>query len=211
MAAGKSTRKLVRLTRAALTKAIHRTRYEDRLFAGDDALFKRLAGSVQVYGEYGVGRSTVWMFENTSATILGVDTSVAWITEVVGQVGRDPRVDLRWVDVGDVAEWGRPTSFAKRANFEAYANSPWDREAEPEVVLIDGRFRVACFLTSLLRARSGTKIIFDDYRPRQNYHVVEECLAPVEFCGRQALFIVPATIDRSAVESMRDLFLYVVD
>ena len=32
-----------------------------------------------------------------------------------------------------------------------------------DCVLVDGRFRVCCFLTSLKNAEQGTRIIFDDY------------------------------------------------
>jgi hypothetical protein len=46
-------------------------------------------------------------------------------------------------------------------------HSPWRRGAvKPDLVLIDGRFRLACFLHPLLAAAPGTPILFDDYTNR---------------------------------------------
>jgi hypothetical protein len=78
-----------------------------------------------------------------------------------------------------------------RHNFVRYTESLWVREEKPDVVLIDGRFRVCGFLTSLMYANAGTIIIFDDYVCRPHYHIVEEFLEPDHFCGRQCIFKVP--------------------
>jgi hypothetical protein len=61
--------------------------------------------------------------------------------------------------------------------------------------MIDGRFRVACFLTSLIYAQPQTVILFDDYEDRPVYHVVEKHLKPVLMAGRMAKFIVPDGVD----------------
>ena len=93
-----------------------------------------------------------------------------------------------WVDVGDVGDWGYPTSFKMRSNYRKYAELFWLTKKRPDLVLIDGRFRVYCFLTSLRFAPVGTKILFDDYINRPFYHVVEEFAPRLDSCGRQALF-----------------------
>ena len=59
---------------------------------------------------------------------------------------------------------------------------------KPDFVLIDGRFRVASFLTSIKFCDDGCKIIFDDYANRPHYHVVEEIIKPIKIFGNQALF-----------------------
>jgi len=80
-------------------------------------------------------------------------------------------------------------------------------------VLIDGRFRVACFLTSILHAEPPCRILFDDYRKKERYHVVERILSPVDFCGRQALFEVPPRdqLDTGLASTLLDRFAYVMD
>ena len=94
-------------------------------------------------------------------------------------------------DLGVVKAWGRPAGYDLEENFSVYTDWIWLHNEKPDVVLVDGRFRVCSFLTSLLQAESGTKIIFDDYVNRQHYHFVERFISPVAFFGRQALFIVP--------------------
>lgn len=161
------------------------------LFDGDDRMFKSLFDECRTYGEYGCGASTAWVLKNSPARVLAVDTSADWIERIRNWVGPDPRLDLHWVDVGPVLNWGRPASYEKRRNFSDYTDWIWRRGASPDIVLVDGRFRVCCFLTSLKHARPGAKIVFDDYCDRPYYHVVEEFLAPSQTCGRQALFVKP--------------------
>ena len=45
------------------------------LFDGDDSLFKDELSKVGVYGEYGCGKSTKWVLDNTSSKVISVDTS----------------------------------------------------------------------------------------------------------------------------------------
>ena len=83
----------------------------------------------------------------------------------------------------------------------------------PKLVLVDGRFRVCCFLTSLKFAKEGTKIIFDDYIDRPYYHFVEKYLPREMECGRQCLFIVPSKskIDMNELNKDIDSFRNVMD
>lgn len=181
-----------------------------RLFDGDSALFKQVALGAAVYGEYGVGQSTRWVYARTGAAIRAADTSQAWIERTAA--GMDPsRVDLHHVDLGPVGDWGRPTSYARRDRFDDYFEYIWQGERLPDAVLIDGRFRVACFLTSLLRSAPGTKLVFDDYMDRPYYHVVEEILARQEVCGRQALFVTDEAVNRADAQALLEKFRYVMD
>ncbi|HMB09033.1 hypothetical protein [Saliniramus sp.] len=161
------------------------------LFHGNDELFKSLAKDANVYGEYGVGKSTVWIVNNTSAKVIAVDTSEKWINKVTKRTKRRKNIYIHHSDLGDIGFMGRPKNYSRRNFFPDYTNYLWDQEEKPDLILIDGRFRVCCFLTSLKFAEEGAKIIFDDYVNRPHYHVVERYVARTEECGRQALFVVP--------------------
>ena len=183
---------------------------DERLFDGDEASFIKHVSKAKIYAEYGVGQSTDWVYQNTSAKILAVDTSMQWIEKVTADKTA-PRLDVQWVDLGELGDWGWPLTYKQRDNFIQYVKSPWGRSATPDVVLIDGRFRVCCFFTSLLQAAPGTIIVFDDYIVRPHYHIVEELLPPFEWCGRQAIFSVPAEFDRQRALTLADRFLYVMN
>jgi hypothetical protein len=149
------------------------------------ALLERCLASTRVYLEYGAGGSTLLAARHAQA-VHTVDSSQEWIATVRKQVG--PHVALYHCDIGPVGDWGRPTDFSGVLRYHQYATAPWTADPDPDLILIDGRFRVASFLYSLFRARPGTTILFDDYANRPGYHVVERFCAPLEWHGRMALF-----------------------
>ena len=161
------------------------------LFDGDDSLFKDVLKTSKIFGEYGCGSSTEWVSKYTSADIVSVDSSRDWVDKISsGNAAYNKRIKLKHIDLGEVENWGRPISYEKSCNFINYFNWIWNQDILPDTVLIDGRFRVCCFLTSLKYANENTKIIFDDYNNRPYYHVVEKFVKKEQTCGRQALFIV---------------------
>lgn len=183
------------------------------LFDGDDLLFKELGRKCKVYYEYGCGKSTEWMIRSTQAHVFAVDTSFEWISKVrryAGEFAPD-RLNLLHIDVGRLGAWGRPLDYSKRSHFRSYINHFWARAISPDLVLIDGRFRVSCFLMSVRNAERGTKILFDDYVNRPHYHLVEEFVPLVEVCGRQALFEVSKNFNHDSLDNLIDSFAFVMD
>jgi len=189
----------------------YRRKSADFLFDGDDLLFKKLITTSKTYGEYGVGKSTRWVLNNSQASILAVDSSQAWIDVVRTGNETAKRLDIQWIDLGTLGWAGRPVSYEKRDQFWAYIESIWNRDQRPDLVLVDGRFRVACFLYSLATGTPDTHLLFDDYTDRPEYHLVEEFIKPVQTCGRQALFIIPEQLDQQLILATARQFSYVMD
>ena len=186
----------------------------ERLFDGADALFKSLVGSASVYGEYGCGKSSQWALKNSSAQVLSVDTSLDWIEKVRSQTMEYAhRLQIKHVDLGEMGAWGWPLRYRYRDRFWEYTDFLWQQTKLPDVVLVDGRFRVCCFLTSLKYARPGTKILFDDYINRPHYHIVESYVPRVEVWGRQCLFVAPPadSLDMQALDREIANFRHVLD
>jgi hypothetical protein len=74
-------------------------------------------------------------------------------------------------------------------------------------VLIDGRFRAACFLTVLFRATRPVTVYFDDYTDRPGYHDIERYGAPVATFGRMARFdVVPQTLPVADLSFIMDVY-----
>jgi len=191
------------------------------LFDGHDASFKKLVSTCKVYGEYGCGQSTQWVYLNSHAHIYSVDSSLEWAESIINMFPRarednesvTGRLHIHWVDMGKTGNWGRPVSYEKRRNFSDYTDWIWHQNVKPDLVLIDGHFRVACFFTSILYSSPGTQIIFDDYMDRPEYHLVEEFIPKAQMSGRQALFIVPLLNkeERHSIENILEKFRYVMD
>ena len=57
----------------------------------------------------------------------------------------------------------------------------------PDLIFIDGRFRVACFLTALKKIKRRTTVMIDDYRSRIHYHLCSKISKPI-MIGRMAVF-----------------------
>ena len=184
---------------------------KNQLFDGYDQIFKQIISDKTIYGEYGCGKSTIFVMKNYKIPIYSVDTSKFWIDKI--QKENNGLLKIKHIDLGEIGNWGRPKSYKYRNNFLRYINWIWEQKSKPNVILIDGRFRVGCFLTSLKLSDEGTKIIFDDYVAREHYHIVEEFLKPVQSNERQALFIVPnkSTLDIKNIELEINKFSYVMD
>lgn len=189
------------------------TKRRDVLFDGDDELFKKTTAAADVYAEYGCGASTLWVANHTRSRVISVDSSEQWLGAVKQGCRNPDAVTLHFSDVGKVGDWGTPVGYEKRDNFDDYTDWIWKQNLSPDVVLIDGRFRVCSFLTSLLFAKEGTRILFDDYTNRERYHVVELFLRPVQTCGRQALFLVPRkeSLDPQKIREGIRQFRFVLD
>jgi len=180
------------------------------LFDGHDYLFKKNLQNCHIYFEYGVGKSTSYVIKNTKAKIVAVDTDKCWI-ESIDVSKRKNDIKLNWVNLGDLENWGRPKTYSYRNNFIDYIGAVWQFNLKADLILIDGRFRVACFLNSLINAEEGSVIIFDDYTNRPYYHIVEEILPRFDECGRQAVFKVPKQFDINLAKNLLDKFTYVFD
>lgn len=181
------------------------------LFDGDDALFKRIAKTAKGYVEYGCGTSTIWMAENSSAKIQSVDTSHAWAQSTQKLLSRKQDCAITHIDLGPIGAWGRPMGYTHHEKFNDYFFYNWDQAPDAQMVLIDGRFRVACFCASVIRSNPGTHILFDDYANRAYYQVVETIMRPTELCGRQALFIMSDGVDKTRARELLNKFEYVMD
>lgn len=166
------------------------------LFDGDDRMFKNILKNSKKYFEFGCGASTHWVLENTDAQITCVDTSQEWLNTIPD----NERLTKIYVDVGPLKNWGYPINDSMKHNWPNYYKA---FNGDADVILIDGRFRVSCFLNVLNRAKSGTVIIFDDYVNREHYHGVETCIKPNKICGRQAIFIKK---DEVASEELIDIY-----
>ncbi|VXA86099.1 conserved hypothetical protein [Acinetobacter sp. 8I-beige] len=188
---------------------------QSSLFDGEQnaLLFKKYIQDCRVYGEYGCGLSTNYVLKNTNCFVIATDSSSEWVELVEKRANFSKKLDINYIDVGVVGDWGRPIDYKKRENFKDYTDQLWGRNLKPDLVLIDGRFRVACFLTCLLKAPIGTVIIFDDYINRPQYHIVESFACLTEFSGRQAVFIKQALTQDQVVgvQNMLDKFRYVMD
>lgn len=194
-----------------LVRALSQPTQAGSLFRGHDQMFKARLKTSRCYGEYGCGASTIWVAKNCGTKIISVDTSRDWIEKVRTDVADASSPTLVHVDLGELGDWGRPVDYCRRSHIVDYLRAPFTGNDKPDTILIDGRFRVACFLQSILLADAGTVIFFDDYVSRRHFHIVEEYLPVHSTSGDQAQFVVSDSFNRAAVETELQHFMYVMD
>jgi predicted O-linked N-acetylglucosamine transferase (SPINDLY family) len=157
------------------------------------AYVKRLYTQASVILEYGSGGSTLLAANMPEKTVISVENDARWAEDMQGWIANatlpsTPRIYP--VDVGETGKWARPKNARHWKRFHTYPLKVWDEPyfEQPDVILIDGRFRIACFVTAYLRATKPMIVLFDDYVDRPHYHVVERLVKPTEFVGRMARF-----------------------
>jgi Methyltransferase domain len=129
-----------------------------------------LQGNARVF-EYGSGASTVWL-GNRSKQVLSVEHHAGFaqvMRRVVAQTGLTDRVELLEVaaetSANPITRSGRKGE--NHVDYTAYAHSIQQVGGLFDLVVVDGRARVACCLASLPYLAPGGLIVFDDaQRPR---------------------------------------------
>ena len=169
--------------------------------------------SAQVILEYGTGGSTVLGGDLPGRRIFSVESSAEWLGQMRDWFAANPpkaALVLHHGDIGKTRKWGFPADNSQVGRWAAYPVSVWDRAdfSHPDVVLIDGRFRAACFYTTALRITRPVRVLWDDYAERPNYHQVEEMAGPPRMAGRMALFdLTPTPFEPARMAVMITAFL----
>ena len=152
------------------------------------------------YLEYGSGATTVMAGSMGVCHVISTESDPNWLAAVghkLRLLGSPTQVELIHVDIGPTGNWGFPTSEANWRGYPKYPVAGWKHclfyGLTPDIVLIDGRFRVGCFLASLVFGAAGARILFDDYFDRPYYHTVEQFLRPAARHDRAAEFVIADT------------------
>ena len=142
--------------------------------------------------EYGSGGSTV-LAAKLGKTVFSVESDQDWAERMEHHVASiSDAAKVHWADVGPTGTWGVPMKPREFRKISGNALSVWDSPdyVEPDLVLIDGRFRASCLVAVLLRVTRPVTVLFDDYLKRGYYHGVERLARKEETVGRMARFTV---------------------
>lgn len=157
------------------------------------ACLRKAYEAADVILEYGSGGSTVMAADMPGKLIFSVESDRAWAMALQKDLDSVPRRSpaIVWhVDIGPTAEWGRPVDTRHWAKFHHLPMKIWDEPffRHPDVVLVDGRFRPACFAATCLRIDRPVRLLMDDYVGHPVYHTLERIATPVQIVGRMAIF-----------------------
>jgi len=174
----------------------------------------------KAYLEFGSGGSTILAARLGVPSIISVDSSAEWVERVSNEIRREyikyqGSITVLHADIGSTGDWGYPLDTTKITQWPSYYCGAWklalDAGINPDLILVDGRFRVACFLLTLVHAKKGSTILFDDYVGRPEYHSVEILIRPICFHDNMAEFFITEYVDASRIMKLFFDYLYKLD
>jgi hypothetical protein len=149
--------------------------------------------AAEIILEYGSGGSTLLAASLPDKLIFSVESDRSWALALqmqIDQLDLPSPATVHYADIGPTGRWGRPLDDSHWAQYHRYPLRIWSEPffRQPDLILIDGRFRAACLVAACLRSTKPVTVLFDDYTDRPAYHVVEQMVQPVQTVGRMAEF-----------------------
>lgn len=154
------------------------------------------------YLEFGSGGST-YLAAKYGILFITIESDKFFLKALKKKIKADnlfnqKRQFFHHANIGMTSHWGWPVmmfapSNKKLASFRCYSDVPSIhllKKFEPDLVLVDGRFRVACALKALkfMKGKSNWTIVVDDYLGRDSYYIISKFAKLEYFVGRMAIF-----------------------
>jgi hypothetical protein len=191
--------------------------YSFLMTVGEKKLFDKHINDSRNYLEFGMGGSTFHVLLHSKATIYSVDSSSDWINAMreysLVRNMEKKRLSLFYVDTGpSVRGWGYPDAGNAKELFPKYSAGIFSQIDKKviDTVLVDGRFRVACTLQTILNCNGNErlKIMIHDFWDRKEYHIVLKYLDEIGRADRLGVFTIKKQIDLNAIEADYEQYKY---
>jgi hypothetical protein len=134
----------------------------------EEEMFVSAVLGVVFYFEWGAGGSTFRACKNGAGKVVSVESQKMWIEEVkqYEAVKIHPDITFHHIDI-NAGNMGRPENNNKKDNFPTYS-AVIDKYDDIDVVLVDGRFRLACACKAVINGVQS--ILIHDFTSRTHYH-----------------------------------------
>lgn len=171
----------------------------------EQQLFARYLSKAQHYFEFGSGGSTVWAVQQ-GLTVQGIESDPNWVKALQDQLGQQCQVNV--ADIGPTGDWGYPLT-QQTDKFPRYSQAILEHQQPFDLILIDGRFRVACTMAAIQHiakhhTQDSTIIFIHDFWNRPHYHAVLEFLDVIKQVESAGVFRVKNDVSS---EKVADIWL----
>ena len=167
----------------------------------EQALLRAAASGAPAMVEFGCGGSTAILLE-VGQRLLSVDSDAAWLARVAAPQAAaiaGGRLLQHHADIGPLGDWGWPLHPPSAQQAQAYWHAPWQRMPSADLVLVDGRFRIACALAAHARLTPDGLLAIHDYWSRRAYQeALGDFFETIGAAGTMAL-LKPRPVEASAI------------
>ena len=160
--------------------------------------------------EYGSGGSTIYA-SKFCEKIVSVETDFNFY-KFLKKMKRN-NTQLIYINIGKTVGYGVPKNndtFLFEENLcEEYCFMPWKimKKKNPDLIFIDGRYRVASLLFSLINNENEKcQYIFDDYKNRPFYHIIDKYINLIEIYDNTIFFKKKQNIDFKEIHHLIKIY-----
>lgn len=180
------------------------------------SLFEEALSKGSRYLEYGSGGSTLIALRTPSlGKIDSVESDADFIEKhlkpdgLVDENLKSGRLRFLIPRIGKLGAWGHPVDREAEHLYPNYALCPWFDRAKPDIILVDGRFRVASALATLIECPGGTLLIHDFNRSL--YRVLDAFVSIYDAVGTLVVGQRSADFDEKRARKLLKRYLYAPD
>jgi hypothetical protein len=144
----------------------------------DKLMFYKYLDKSNVYFEYGSGGSTYQAsLRNNINKIFSVESDLVWHNKLKENIVNKSHINFIYNDMDTKPNtWGHPGVNSNESQWINYSDQIilLDKKTQNDIdlVMIDGRFRVACCLKCFNIINDNCLIAFDDFLNRPHYHII---------------------------------------
>lgn len=170
------------------------------------------------YLEFGLGGSTIFALIHTEIPITSIDTNTDWINFMkkysIVKHNLGNRLTIQYEDIGPTKSWGFPVGNDHKEKFPNFSSGIFKTKSSDlfDLILVDGRFRVACVLAIILNRKSNLDdltILVHDYSIRDDYKFVEKYLNIIESVDTLYAFKIKSEIDYDQLKEDYEYYKYI--
>jgi hypothetical protein len=177
---------------------------EPWLSNNDKIMFYKFLDKATVYFEYGSGGSTYQAnIRNNIVKIYSVESDKTWLNKLNEQIQSNKIVFL-YNEMDTLPNTlGNPGPKSNKTQWINYSNQirnlSKDEQSKIDLLMIDGRFRVACCLNCFDIISSDCLIAFDDFLNRKQYHIILDYYDIIEKTNNNRMVILKKKINISSI------------
>jgi hypothetical protein len=137
----------------------------------DKLLFYKYLDKATNYMEFGSGGSTYQASMRPNiVSICTVESDLEWIHKLQSKISHSS-INFNYIDIESIPNsWGNPGKGCNKEKMKKYSDVKVP--GGTDMILIDGRFRVACCLKLFEQITNDCIIAFDDFLNRKEYNIV---------------------------------------